>query len=46
MAYLKKHNTDIVAKGILTGDTVHMNKKGNAFLSSLVLDALNVPSSD
>ena len=46
MAYLKKHNTDNVAKGILTGDTVHMNKKGNAFLSSLVLDALNVPSAD
>ena len=46
MAYLKKHNTDNVAKGILTGDTVHMNKKGNALLSSLVLDALHVPSSD
>lgn len=43
MAHLKEHNADNVAKGILTGDTVHLNKAGNAFLSGLVLDALNVP---
>ncbi len=42
MAYLKKHNPDNAAKGILTRDTVHLNKNGNSFLSGLVLDALNV----
>jgi lysophospholipase L1-like esterase len=46
MAYLKEHNTDNVAKGILTRDTVHLSKIGNIFLSGLVLDALNVPSTD
>ena len=46
IAYLKEHNTDNVAKGILTIDSVHLNKKGNIFLSNLVLNALNVPSAD
>lgn len=46
MAYLKKNNPDNVAKGILTGDSVHLNKNGNIFLSGLVLDALNVPTAD
>jgi lysophospholipase L1-like esterase len=46
MAYLKEHNTDNVAKGILTKDSVHLNKNGNAFLSQLVLNALNVPNTD
>jgi lysophospholipase L1-like esterase len=41
--YLKEHNTDNAEKGILTADTVHLNKNGNSFLSGLVLDALNVP---
>ena len=46
MTYLKNHNPDNVAKGILTADTVHLNKNGNQFLSSLVLDALNVSNAD
>ena len=46
MAYLKEHNTGNVAKGILTTDTVHLNRNGNSFLSDLVLNALNVPSGD
>ena len=43
IAYLRDHNTDNITKGILTEDTVHLNKNGNNFLSGLVLDALNVP---
>ncbi len=43
MTYLRKHNTDNVAKGILTRDSAHLNKNGNSFLAGLVLDALNVP---
>lgn len=43
MAYLKINNADNVDRGILTGDSVHLNKIGNSFLSGLVLDALNVP---
>ncbi|MCF7975938.1 MAG: SGNH/GDSL hydrolase family protein [Phycisphaerae bacterium] len=46
MAYLKEHNVDNADKGILTGDTVHLNKAGNRFLADLVLDAMHVPSSD
>jgi lysophospholipase L1-like esterase len=46
MNYLKEHNRDHVSKGILTGDSVHLNKTGNSFLSELVLDALNVPTAD
>ena len=44
LAYLKEHNTENAEKGILTGDTVHLNKHGNAFLSQLVLNAFNVPN--
>ena len=44
--YLKEHNADNAAKGILTSDTVHLNKNGNSFLSGLVLDALNVPDAE
>ncbi|MCP4450439.1 MAG: SGNH/GDSL hydrolase family protein [Planctomycetes bacterium] len=46
MAYLKEHNVDNAAKGILTRDTVHLNKDGNRFLADLVLDALQVPDTD
>ncbi|MDP6544688.1 MAG: GDSL-type esterase/lipase family protein [Phycisphaerae bacterium] len=42
LAYLKKNNTANAVKGVLTADTVHLNKKGNEFLASLVLDALGV----
>lgn len=46
MAYLKEHNPDNAAKGILTRDTVHLNKNGNIFLSGLVLNTLNVPQAN
>ena len=42
-AYIQQHNTNNVDKGILTRDTVHLNAKGNALVSELVLRALNVP---
>jgi lysophospholipase L1-like esterase len=44
--YLKKHNTKNAQRGILTKDRVHMNAKGNRFLSTHVLSALNLPESD
>jgi hypothetical protein len=46
LAYLSEHNTENAEKGILTRDTVHLNQHGNAFLSQLVLNALNVPNAD
>jgi len=42
MVYLKKHNSENVEKGILTSDTVHLNKNGNKVLAELMLGALNV----
>ncbi len=44
VTYLKKNNTNNVAQGILTTDTVHLNNNGDIFLSELVLNALNVPT--
>lgn len=44
IAYLKEHNPNNVENGILTSDGVHMNDNGNRLLSTLVLDALNVPT--
>jgi lysophospholipase L1-like esterase len=44
IAYLKKNNPENVEKGILTGDSVHMNEAGNRFLAKQVLQALNVPN--
>jgi len=46
MAYLEAHNPDHLERGILTGDSVHLNEHGNRFLSELVLDALEVPRAD
>ncbi len=43
MDYLKENNSENLKKGILTTDTVHLNKTGNKVLASLMLDALNVP---
>jgi len=43
MGYLKKNNTDNAPRGILTGDGVHLNAKGNKFLAGLMLEALCVP---
>ena len=44
--YLKEHNPKNLDRGILTGDRVHMNEKGNRLLSTHMLKALMVPSSD
>ncbi|MDP4847644.1 MAG: SGNH/GDSL hydrolase family protein [Akkermansiaceae bacterium] len=44
MAYLKEHNVKNAEKGILTGDRVHMNEKGNRLLAELMLGALEVLS--
>ncbi|MDP6525702.1 MAG: SGNH/GDSL hydrolase family protein [Kiritimatiellia bacterium] len=46
MDHLKENNKENSPKGILTGDTVHLNAAGNKFLSGLVLDALNVPAGE
>ena len=42
LSRLKKENSKNAAKGIFTSDGVHMNAKGNQFLSRLVLEALKV----
>lgn len=42
LAYLKDHNPSNAEQGILTRDAVHLNRNGNLFLSTLMLDALNV----
>jgi sialate O-acetylesterase len=42
--YLKAHNSENAERGVLTKDRVHMNANGNAFLSQLVIKALNVPA--
>jgi isoamyl acetate esterase len=44
ITHLKGHNPNNAAKGILTTDTVHLNKNGNRFLADLVLEALDVPN--
>ena len=46
LTHLEEHNTENAEKGILTKDSVHLNNNGNAFLSQLVLNALNVPTAD
>lgn len=43
MDYLKANNPENLEEGILTTDTVHLNKTGNKVLAGLMLDALNVP---
>ena len=44
--YLREHNSENVAKGILTSDSVHLSKAGNRLLASLVLEALQVPTGE
>ena len=41
--YVQKHNEKNASRGVLTSDTVHLNRTGNRFLASLVLKALGVP---
>jgi lysophospholipase L1-like esterase len=43
LAYLREHNPQNAAQGILTSDSVHLNKNGNQVLSELMLGALQVP---
>lgn len=43
MDYLKVNNSQNVKEGVLTSDTVHLNKTGNKVLAGLMLNALNVP---
>jgi lysophospholipase L1-like esterase len=38
--YLKQHNPENKDKGILTGDTVHLNSAGNKFVAEQMLTAL------
>ena len=40
LAHLKEHNKANMDKGILTGDTVHLNAEGNKFLAKQMLSAL------
>jgi lysophospholipase L1-like esterase len=40
LAHLKKHNEENKDRGILTGDTVHLNEAGNAFVAEQMLVAL------
>jgi sialate O-acetylesterase len=42
MDYLKANNPDNKDRGILTGDTVHLNAAGNTKVAELMLDALGV----
>jgi glycosyltransferase involved in cell wall biosynthesis len=42
ISHLKEHNKDNAAKGLLTGDGVHLNAAGNQFVASLMLAALGV----
>jgi lysophospholipase L1-like esterase len=41
--YLKANNKDNQAKGVLTGDSVHLNTTGNRLVAGEMLKALGVP---
>lgn len=40
LAHLKEHNLENKDRGILTGDTVHLNAEGNKFVANQMLTAL------
>ncbi|MFQ5572399.1 MAG: SGNH/GDSL hydrolase family protein [Rhodothermales bacterium] len=44
MSYLKEHNPDNQAEGILTTDGVHLNAAGNQFVAERILAALEAVS--
>ena len=46
LAYLQKHNTKNQARGVLTGDSVHLNAAGNRFVADLMLGALGVKAAE
>ena len=37
ISHLKEKNTDNAEKGVLTGDRVHLNEKGNRFVAEQML---------
>lgn len=41
LAYLKEHNPDNKAKGVLTGDGVHLNAAGNKFVAETMLKTID-----
>jgi lysophospholipase L1-like esterase len=43
IAHLREHNAAQADRGILTQDTVHLNKRGNRLVAEEVLRALGVP---
>lgn len=43
-SYLKAHNPENKAKGVLTTDGVHLNEAGNKFVADEMLAALNLPA--
>lgn len=45
MTHLKVNNKANAEKGLLTGDTVHLNADGNTFVARQILDHLSVPRS-
>jgi lysophospholipase L1-like esterase len=42
LSYLKEHNPENKPKGILTGDTVHLNEAGNKLVAETMLKMLGV----
>lgn len=45
IAHLREHNRTNAERGILTGDTVHLNRQGNRLVAEEILRALGVPFS-
>ena len=42
LRHLSIHNPENKSRGILTGDSVHLNPAGNRFVADQMLDALGV----
>ena len=42
LSHLRTHNSDNAAKGVLTGDSVHLNPAGNRFVADRMLEALGL----
>jgi lysophospholipase L1-like esterase len=41
ITYLKEHNPDNKAQGVLTGDRVHLNDAGNQFVADTMLEVID-----
>ena len=46
LSHLSKHNPENKDRGILTRDTVHLNRAGNRFVADRMLEALGVSSTN